>query len=253
MIFESALKDFFSRAEVRANKSLGLPRPERPVAVIGDVHGCADLLVKLVRKLPQDVDWVFVGDLIDRGESSEVVLRFVYDLCETTDGVYCLMGNHERMLLDFLRRPQKSGSRWMQNGGLQTLASFGINGLSLDPGQVELDRLATTLRETLGKDLIDWMETLPLIWQSGNLAIVHAAADPVLPFDQQSDQTLLWGKSDFLNTPRRDGSWVAHGHTIVDEPVFASSRISIDTGAFHSRRLTAAVIDTDGNVEFITA
>lgn len=32
---------------------------------------------------------------------------------------------------------------------------------------------------------------------------------------------------------------VVHGHTIQDEPDVRSNRIGIDTGAFHSGRLTA--------------
>jgi serine/threonine protein phosphatase 1 len=43
--------------------------------------------------------------------------------------------------------------------------------------------------------------------------------------------------------PRR----VVHGHTIVgDAPVVTSNRISIDTGAYRSGILTAAVLDVGG-------
>jgi serine/threonine protein phosphatase 1 len=41
-----------------------------------------------------------------------------------------------------------------------------------------------------------------------------------------------------------------HGHTIVREPEINKSRISIDTGAYHSGRLTVAVI-TQGSWVFI--
>ena len=42
--------------------------------IIGDVHGHYDTLMRLVDRLPQDAELIFVGDLIDRGsQSAEVV------------------------------------------------------------------------------------------------------------------------------------------------------------------------------------
>ena len=62
---------------------------------------------------------------------------------------------------------------------------------------------------------------------------------------------LLWIRAEFLDfegiLPRR----VVHGHTIMgDRPVVKANRISIDTGAFRSGILTAAVLD-GGSVSFI--
>lgn len=220
--------------------------------VIGDVHGRIDLLHSLVDKFPVEHDWVFVGDLVDRGENSAEALRFVQDICTTNAHRFCLMGNHERMLLDFLANPQKDGPRWLRYGGLQTLASFGIGGFAFDPTAEQLDRMALDLVKKAGSGILSWMESLPLMWHSGNLVVVHAAADPALPIDRQPNDTMLWGNREFLVTPRSDGHWIAHGHTIVDQPICAASRISVDTGAFHTGRLTAALISPDGKVEFVT-
>ena len=42
--------------------------------------------------------------------------------------------------------------------------------------------------------------------------------------------------------PRRDGQWVLHGHTITDMPQMQAGRIAIDTGAYATGRLTAALV-----------
>lgn len=248
-----AVRGFFARRDVANSSNLGRPCPERSVVVIGDVHGRVDLLESLVGKIPTEHDWVFVGDLIDRGENSADALRLVKDICANDAHRFCLMGNHERMLLDFLANPKKDGPRWLTYGGLQTLASFGIGGVAIKPTDEQLDGIAWSLAQKAGPDIIAWIENLPLIWRSGNLAVVHAAADPGLPIDHQSEETVLWGCREFLVNPREDGHWIAHGHTIVEEAVCAASRISVDTGAFHTGALTAAVISPDGSVEFVTA
>lgn len=35
--------------------------------IIGDVHGCYDTLIALIKKLPEKAEIIFLGDLIDRG------------------------------------------------------------------------------------------------------------------------------------------------------------------------------------------
>ena len=61
---------------------------------------------------------------------------------------------------------------------------------------------------------------------------------------------MLWGHPEFERRPRRDGLWIAHGHTIVEEPAATGGRISVDTGAWTSERLTAAAV-WEGEVRFL--
>jgi serine/threonine protein phosphatase 1 len=42
-----------------------------------------------------------------------------------------------------------------------------------------------------------------------------------------------------------------HGHTILPEPLVAGGRIGVDTGAYATGRLTAALVGA-GGVEFIS-
>jgi serine/threonine protein phosphatase 1 len=228
------------------------PSPNEPFFAIGDVHGRRDLLDKVLTQLQPIPPLVFVGDYVDRGENSAGVLRRVFELSRNSErAIICLKGNHEDMMLRFLDDPESKGNVWLRNGGLQTLASFGITGASDRLGPSELHRVSAALAEAMGRDLITWMRELPYHWQSGNVAVVHAAADPAIPIGEQDPHSLIWGHCKFPETPRRDGIWILHGHTIVAQPISENGIISIDTGAYATGHLTVAGV-SQGSVEFLT-
>lgn len=218
--------------------------PEKPFVAFGDVHGRFDIL----QRFPENdlgAQIIFLGDLIDRGEQSADVLNVLFSVPE----IICLMGNHEKMMLDFVDQPLSHGGRWLRYGGLQTLASFGVAGVSETSTGADLERARDGLVDAMGPDLLDWVRNLPKSWVSGNVAFVHAGADPALAIDAQSSKTLLWGHNDFGRVPRTDGMWIVHGHTITDKPELKPGIVSIDTGAYATGNLTAATI-VDGDVKF---
>lgn len=214
------------------------------LAVIGDVHGEIALLERLLARLADEAPeahLVFVGDLIDRGERSDAVLDTVYAMRERAT---VIRGNHEDMLVGFLDDPETAGRLWLRNGGLQTLAAFGIGGVGLSGGDLEAAR--DGLRARLGPERENWLRFLPRLWQSGNVVVTHAGADPRVSIPGQSPRALTWGHRDFGQHSRRDGLWVVHGHTVVPEPVARAGIISIDTGAYATGRLSALVLDGGG-------
>ena len=222
-------------------------KPDAPFSVIGDIHGRLDLLKTLVAALPPNTSIICVGDLIDRGDQSAEVLHFVKDHPQIT----ALMGNHEAMLLNFLTSPDTEGPRWIGNGGVQTLASFGITGVTETSGRDLLLDTRNALFDAMGQDLVHWLANLEVIGWSGNVAVVHAGADPHVALHKQEPDVFVWGHPDFHKVPRNDGFWIVHGHTIVDHPKMKEGRISIDTGAYATGQLTAAVFTKDG-VEFLS-
>lgn len=227
--------------------------PERALAV-GDLHGRRDLLDRMIalsNAQAPDSPIIFVGDYIDRGEESAAVLGRLMDLTADTQRATCLMGNHESMALDFLDDPEERGGFWLRNGGLQTLASFGVGGLSVASRGIDLARARDELVVRMGAEMIAWLRSRPLFWQSGNVGIVHAAADPSLPLDQQERRNLLWGHRDFRSKPRSDGLWIVHGHTIVPEAAIEGGRIAIDTGAYATGRLSGVLLGPEG-ARFLT-
>lgn len=239
-------------------KKSGSPRfdapilPEAPFYAIGDIHGAYTAMEALLTKIDaesQDEPVVCVGDLIDRGPRSADVLTWLRHLTETYPGEFvCLKGNHEVMLSDFIDDPENNGRRWLRHGGLQTLESYRLSRTS----DQSLTDLRDGLLDAMGRDTVDWLRALPTTWQSGNVMVTHAGADPALPVDEQPEINHLWGHRDFFSTPREDGIWVVYGHQIVEHPGVGDGRIAIDTGAYATDRLTAARI-AQGGVSFLTS
>jgi serine/threonine protein phosphatase 1 len=105
---------------------------QRRVYAIGDIHGRADLLERMIRLVAADLDAnpcdeplvITQGDYIDRGPHSRKVIE---RLAQNPFGVEytALRGNHEVMLAAFLEDPALAGT-WRHNGGLETLHSYGV-------------------------------------------------------------------------------------------------------------------------------
>ena len=249
------LKRLFSRNAISAQASTSFEAPitpDAPFFAVGDVHGCLTLMQKLQKQLAEKdptAPVVYVGDYIDRGEDSAGVLRALFDQRKNSN-IICLAGNHEEMMLSFIDQPAAKGERWLRYGGLQTLASFGIRGINPAAKGDALVAAASKLEDAIGPDMLNWLRHLQIMWQSGNVAVVHAGADPAISINMQGPSTLLWGHPDFAKKPRTDDIWVTHGHTIVDEATNQDGRIAIDTGAYACGRLTAAYV-TSSNVEFL--
>ncbi len=75
--------------------------------VIGDLHGCFDLLERLMKAVDFnfDKDRLFsVGDLVDRGPYSLSCLQLIEQ-----QWFYAVKGNHEAMMLDYFGTYQRTG------------------------------------------------------------------------------------------------------------------------------------------------
>ena len=96
------------------------------IYIIGDVHGCYKTLLALINKLPnkEKSKICFVGDLVNRGANSYDVIKLIID-----NNYDCVLGNHERMFLDYSRllinvRENALFIYWLfKNGENQTIKS----------------------------------------------------------------------------------------------------------------------------------
>ncbi len=230
-----------------------MPEPDPPLCLIGDLHGRADLLDIMLARIaaePRGAEarLIFVGDLIDRGPDSAGVLRRIHALFQADpERVVCLMGNHERMMLDFLAAPAGRAKRWLNAGGVATLNSFGLaTRLPEGAGQaLHFATLSKSLRTALLPDLLPWITDFPLYWQGAGLAVVHAEALPDRPMETQPETILLWGQTG-ITSPRPDGLWLAHGHVIMPQVTITQGRIALDTGAYRTGRLSAVWLGDTG-------
>ncbi|PVY40740.1 metallophosphoesterase [Pontibacter virosus] len=217
--------------------------------VIGDVHGCFDELLTLLKKLgykieddkatgkyrvaaPEGCMAVFVGDLVDRGPNSPEVLRLVMDMVEQ-ELALCVSGNHDDKLF-----------RKLMGRNVQVR-----HGLELTMAQLENYNQAfiSRVREFLGN--------LPhhIILDEGRLVVAHAGLEERLHgrHSKSVRDLCLYGPTtgevDAYGLPVRldwaaDYSGVAvvvYGHTPVREPRWKNNTINIDTGCVFGGKLTA--------------
>jgi serine/threonine protein phosphatase 1 len=84
----------------------------------------------------------------------------------------------------------------------------------------------------------------------GDYLFVHAGIRPMVPLDRQDVVDLLWIRDDFLKSQRDHGKLIIHGHTPVPHPDVRHNRINIDTGAWHSGRLTCLMLE-GASIQFL--
>ena len=229
--------------------------PERRIYAIGDVHGHLPQLQALHEAVAADLSerpvgrplLVHVGDYIDRGPDSAGVLARL-GAGPPVPGVPTvnLMGNHEWMFLSALAlQDQREADNWLDNGGVETLASWGM-----DPS-VPLSRWP----DMVPREHLQFLGGLAAWHQNGGYLFVHAGVRPGVPLTRQMWNDLLWIRGPFLDRrgpllPDAPALVVVHGHTPEREPPLRPNRIGIDTGAGRGGPLTCAVLDGD-DVRFL--
>ena len=195
------------------------------ILVVGDLHGRHDLLRKVLDQvLPAHspgVGLVFLGDYIDRGSQSREVLESLISLKAQRPETVFLMGNHERLLLDALEG--RRVPMFLNNGGLETLRSYG---------------LASNQMDRLPEEHLRFLRSLPLMHQTDGYIFVHAGLRPGLSAEEQRESDLLWIRDEFFCSGARFGKTVVFGHTPFGRPLREPGLIGIDTGAVYGGPLT---------------
>jgi serine/threonine protein phosphatase 1 len=196
---------------------------------IGDIHGCADALDRLLREIaPQSSDVVIgLGDYVDRGVDSARVIEMLIGLVSQCRFIP-LIGNHELMMVKALRN-DRDFEFWFQYGGSATLASYG--GRKQNIPQHHLTFLGHCIR----------------FFETNDHFFVHANYDPYLPLPAQNDISLFWehvgsippavhcsGKRAIVgHTPQLNGVVRNLGHLVV-----------LDTFCYGDQWLTAMDVDS---------
>lgn len=230
---------------------LAIRDPNALVYAVGDVHGCLDQLVTLEQIIDADardhtgpVYVVMVGDYVDRGPDSAGVLDHLIRPPTGRFQRICLAGNHDAMMLAFLKNPA-GNANWLKMGGEETLVSYGVM-VPRNQSRREWKALKSDMDQNIPSDHRRFLERLPLTVTVGHHVIVHAGLRPGVALENQSAVDLLWIRDDFLQAePGTLSQIVIHGHTPVAEAGFAGDRIAIDTAAYTSGRLSAARLYRD--------
>jgi serine/threonine protein phosphatase 1 len=194
------------------------------VYAIGDVHGCAEALVKLLKKIKADPEidtFVFIGDYLDRGPDPKGVVDAIVDLKQKFPRVICLKGNHEGLFLDYLAGDNEN--MFLYNGGSSTLESYGA--VYGEPFPMPPEHQ-------------NFFDGLLLHHRIGDVLFVHAGIRPGVPLKDQTEHDLLWIREEFIYVPQREADLVVFGHTPSRRPIVYPDKIGIDTGAVYGNKLT---------------
>lgn len=194
--------------------------------MVGDIHGCFDKLRALMDIIPinyaQD-QLIFIGDYIDRGQSSVDVVDYLMDFKKRVPGIIFLKGNHEDMLQNYLDGSDRF--TYLLNGGQRTLDEY-------------LNRSNNPKAFPIPSEHLEFFNSLHLYYQTEDYIFVHAGLREKVPLESQKTVDLLWIRDEFIYSNFNFGKYVIFGHTPFKEPLLQPNKIGIDTGAVYGNRLT---------------
>ena len=221
-----------------------------PFDIIGDVHGCLDELVALLKKLgysepsneapawhhPDGRRVIYVGDVVDRGPGIVSVLQIVIDMVGAGTAL-CVQGNHENKL----GRALDGRNVTVSHGLEETLSQ--LEALPQDK-KAEFKQKVRAFIEDLRSHY--WLD-------GGKLVVAHAGlredmhgrgSGEVRKFALYGETT---GETDEFGLPvrynwakeYRGNAIVAYGHTAVPSAEWLNKTICLDTGCVYGGRLTA--------------
>lgn len=218
--------------------------PGRRVLAISDIHGNLPFLRGVLEKAcfsTADV-LILVGDLLEKGEDSLGVLRYVMEL-RRTHTVYPLCGNCDYIDRVFLEgRPGIDQELWpvFQFWGDRSLILQLGAELGLSPrGPEDLPSLRQAILERFPAET-EFLMTMPQILEAGRFLFVHGG----VPREDRLEELTAYScmkNDDFVGQGYRFDKWVVVGHwpvTLYDpcipraRPLISEEQhiISIDGG-----------------------
>jgi len=137
--------------------------------IIGDIHGHADALEKLLIKLGYGVakgvyqhkkhKVIFLGDFIDRGPQQREVIEIVKPMVEQGHAL-SVMGNHEFNAICYAM--SEKGGRVLREHSDKNTAQH----------QAFLDAYPVAVERST---IIDWFKTLPVYIETSGIRVIHAS------------------------------------------------------------------------------
>ena len=215
--------------------------------VIPDIHGRLDLLQQALLRIVEHVAdrnarVITLGDYVDRGPDSCGVIEFLTAWPFPNLQLVALKGNHEAMMWEACNDLIET-ERWLENGGDQTIVSYG--GCPA----------ATLPRRVVPDHHLRWIEQLSLIHVDVHRVFVHAGVDSRIPLGRQNERTLLWKRYSNGSDAGHGRRHVVHGHQANENaPLVHKARTNLDGMAWRTGRLVVGVFADDqpgGTIEIL--
>lgn len=194
--------------------------------IIGDIHGCYYTIKEMLDKHwdTQDENLIILGDLVNKGKNSMMVLKYLFDLQkEFGDQILILKGNNEVIFKD----------KYMEAYADKGIKKFEKHGL---------DKTKT----------LKWISKLPHFCEYDSFFVSHAGIAKKAEYPVEADNyDLLFNRKSLKNI----GKTQFIGHIAVKEPTFDKKANAwyMDTGAGYGELLSAVKIKADASIiEFIS-
>lgn len=210
--------------------------------IVGDIHGDIESLNRLINliKLSNVDELYLLGDMIDRGNNSAAVIKLV-----RKNNYKAILGNHELYLIrafrdDYHKRIYK------RCGGQSTIDSYKV-------------MYGDTWKAAIADD-INWLMTLPLCRNLGNIFLTHAGLNPKKLLHQQTEDDLASIRDKFHYSPARyfNDKTIVVGHTITHtfpyvcagELAAGNGWIGIDTSTYSDKSGWLTALDYDNQLVY---
>ena len=191
---------------------------------IGDIHGCLKQLISLQKKIintksfKKDNDLlIYLGDYIDRGPHSKIVINQIIKLQKENIKSIFLMGNHEQVMIDFLFNKINNLRYWLSLGADQTFRSYDIEVAEFIKdgfGDKIIEKLRNVFLNQLTEKHIHFLKNLKLSYTLGKYLFVHAGVNPEKSILEQNKEDFLWSRSEkFFDKNFKFEKIIVHGHT----------------------------------------
>ena len=195
--------------------------------IVGDVHGCFDELMLLLEKAEyssQKHRLMFVGDLINKGEDSLKVLKWVRQ-----NNLECVIGNHELKFIEGIEKNQP-----------------------LPPALLQLQKdMGTEL-----KDWIDYIKSWPSFIEEDDFLLVHAGLVPdehpresqlknlanIRYWNNQKKCICLEDEGKPWHDYYKKDKLVVYGHWAKQGVLKRNNSICLDSGCVYGRQLTGVFL-----------
>ena len=194
--------------------------------IVGDVHGCFNEFLKLLKKINYNKKkhrLILVGDIIDKGPRSFDMLKWV-----KKEGVEAVLGNNEQA---FIQNIQKKA-----------------------PLRPALERLKKEIGQPI-KEWVNWLNSWPLYIEEKDFIVVHAGLVPGEHPRHSNPEFLMnirtWdgkGKDikDETNPPwytfYKGKKLVIYGHWAKQGLKIRSNTIGLDSGCVYGKSLSGILL-----------
>ncbi|MFC2118241.1 metallophosphoesterase family protein [Bacteroidota bacterium] len=195
---------------------------------IGDIHGCYKKFHALIEEniqIKNSDKIILLGDYIDRGSQSKEVVDYIIDLQNKGFNIVPLIGNHEAMLLDAYNNNEFL-SRWIQNGGSETLKSFGIGSV-----------------KGFETKYLEFFKGLNHYVAIEEFLFVHAGFNDNLNNPFEDRYHMIWVCREKYKHPFLKDKTIIHGHSPISESFCNENLqaknqvINIDTGCVYAEKV----------------